>query len=126
MSEYGPTKLRLDLEAMGFNVEMVTGGDQNTYAIMCKYEVQIGRFAGRIIDLAIMATSDYPRSIPSALHVRAHPQLFEKSDTVANVRNITDSALGTEWRYWSKNFGWDGERTTRRLISQINKVFNDA
>ena len=126
MSLYGPERLRADLEALGFEVELVTGDDRNTYAVIREFEVPLGRFAGRIIDLAITATADYPRSVAAAIHVRAQPQLFEKSDSLPNVRNITDSGLGPEWRYWSKNFGWNGERTTRCLISQINKIFHDA
>lgn len=126
MSEYGSGRLQADLEGLGFEVELMIGADQHTYAVIRKYEIAIGRFAGRIIDLGILAPPDYPRSVGSAIHVRAQPQLLEKSDSAPNVRNITDSGLGPEWRYWSKNFGWDGERTTRRLISQINKIFNDA
>ncbi len=126
MSLYGPERLRADLVALGFKTELVTGNDQNTYAVMREFEITMGKFEGRIIDLAVFATADYPKSVASAIHVRAQPQLFEKTDSMPNVRNITDSGLGHEWRYWSKNFGWNGERTTRCLISQINKIFHDA
>jgi hypothetical protein len=52
--------------------------------------------------------------------------LYEYEDTAPNVRNITRSVLGPEWRYWSHNFGWQGERSARRLISQINGIFLNA
>jgi hypothetical protein len=58
--------------------------------------------------------------------VRAEPQLYELTDSIPNVRNIQPSALGGEWRYWSKNFGWTDERSARRLMSQVNTVFHDA
>jgi len=123
---YGAQRLFDDLRELGYQVELVQASDDNNFVIIKQYEVQIGRFIGRIIDLAIMATADYPKSVASAIHVRANPQLFETTDTVPNVRNITASTLGTEWRYWSKNLLWDSERSTRRLISQINEIFKNA
>jgi len=122
---YGPERLVSDLEELGFTAQLVAAGD-NRFAVVPQYEVEIGRFVGRVIDLGILATPDYPRTVASAIHIRANPQLLEKSDTVPNVRNITDSQLGAEWRYWSHNFQWTEERSTRRLISQINGIFKDA
>ncbi len=123
---YGAERLLSDLLELGFDAETVDDKEGNKYAVIHNYEVELGLFAGRIIDLGIMATLDYPRSVASAIHVQAEPQLFEKTDTLANVRNITDSNLGDEWRYWSHNFNWTTERNTRRLISQINTIFNNA
>jgi len=123
---YGPERLISDLREHGYlAVELVTASNGANFAVIRNYEVLLGQFAGRIIDLGIPVPSDYPRTVGSSIHVRANPQLFEKQ-SVANVRNIIDSPLGGEWRYWSKNFGWTGERSTRRLLSQINEVFNNA
>lgn len=122
---YGAERLYSDLLELGFNAELVEGKDGNKYAVIHNYEVEMGRFAGEIIDLGIMATSDYPRSVASAIHVLTTPPLLEKGN-IPNVRNITDSNLGVEWQYWSNNFNWTTERTTRRLISQINTIFNNA
>jgi len=123
---YGPERLIADLRALGFDVERVTASDGTIFAVIRNFKVPLGRFADRIIDLGIQATADFPRSVASAVHVRATPQLLDVQDTVPNVRNITASALGAEWRYWSKNFGWTGERTARRLMSQINGIFEHA
>lgn len=123
---YGAEQLLSDLLDQGFTAEIIDGNDGNKYAVIRRYEVELGRFAGRIIDLGILATADYPRSVASAIHVKTSPQLLEKTDTVANIRNIIDSSLGEEWRYWSHNFNWTTERNTRRLISQINTIFKDA
>jgi hypothetical protein len=121
---YGPPKLISDLHALGFEADLVVGGG-NQFAVF-SYDVPIGRFAGRSIQLGILATPDFPRTVASAIHVNSDPQLLEKTDSVTNVRNILDSPLGSEWRYWSHNFQWTEERTTRRLISQINGIFKDA
>jgi hypothetical protein len=110
---------------LGYEVELVAVMDNNKFAIIRNYEIQLGQFTGRIIDLGIPATVNFPISVGSSIHVKASPQLYEKH-SVPNIRNITDSALGSEWRYWSKNFGWVGERSARRLMSQINEVFKNA
>ncbi len=122
---YGPERLIQDLHVLGYEVELVTAKDNSRFAVIHNYEIQLGQFAGRIIDLGIPATANFPISAGSSIHVKDSPQLYEKQ-TIPNVRNVTDSILGSEWRYWSKNFGWAGERSARRLMSQINEVFKNA
>jgi hypothetical protein len=124
---YGPDRLIEELTALGHRAELVTANG-NAFAVIRGYQVPLGRFAGRVIDLAIPATADFPRSVGASIHVRCSPQLFEKADTVPNVRNIIDSALGPEWRYWSHNFYWQGEteRSAARLMAKINGVFERA
>ena len=121
---YGPQKLISGLAELGFEAQLVEAGD-NRFAVF-PYDVPIGRFAGRSIKVGVLATPDFPRTVASAIHVNANPQLLEKSDSVSDVRNIQDSPLGAEWRYWSHNFQWTEERSTRRLISQINGIFKNA
>jgi len=121
----GPDRFIEDLSALGYAVDRVTVGT-TVFAVIRGYEVAIGRFAGRIIDLGLQATENFPHSVASAIHVRADPQLYDYKDTVPNVRNITQSALGPVWRYWSHNFNWTAERSARRLMFQINTIFHDA
>lgn len=122
---YGPDRLLRDLAEMGYEAERVTCADGNVYVVIRGFAVPAGRFADRIIDLGLLATPDFPRTVGSSIHVRATPQLLEYG-FVQNVRNVIASALGPEWRYWSHNFGWTGERSTRRLISQVNTIFANA
>lgn len=126
---FGLDRLISDLQALGYDgVERMTGNSGTMFAVIHNYQVFAGQFQGRIINLAIPAPADYPKTFGSSIHVRANPQLFE-CGSVANVRNITVSELGGEWRYWSKNFNGSrgtGERDTRRLLSQINEVFMNA
>lgn len=123
---YGAERLKSDLEILGFRVAILNGNDDQPYGVISGFEIPTGRFGGRVIDLGIMAVANYPQGVASAIQVKADPQLFEKTDSQSGVRNVQDSPLGPEWRYWSKNFNWDGEKTTRRLISQINRIFDDA
>ena len=121
---YGPERLLADLLEMQYEAKLIEA-EGNKFVVF-PYEVPIGRFAERKIELGILSTPDYPRTVAAAIHVKADPQLLEKSDSQPNVRNIQDSPLGAKWRYWSHNFQWTEERTTRRLISQINGIFKDA
>lgn len=123
---FGAAKLVSELRALDFDAEIFRGADDQEYVVIHNYEVLVGRFIGRVIELAVFPMADYPRNVASAIHVKADPQLFETKDSVPNVRNITDSAIGPEWRYWSHNFNWTTERDARRLISQINTIFNNA
>lgn len=122
---YGIERLLRDLSELGYPANQVTVNNI-TYAVISGYEVDIGRFQGRLIDLGIPSTLDYPRTAAPSIHIRANPQLLEKHDSVHDVRNIIDSDLGPEWRYWSRNFGWNGEKSTRRLINQIKGMFANA
>lgn len=123
---YGPARLISDLRDLGYEVQEATGANGEKFAVVSPFTVPGGRFAGRVIDLGIQAAPDFPQTAASAIHVRATPQLYDYSDTAPNVRNITQSVLGPEWRYWSHNFGWQGERSARRLMSQINGIFFNA
>ncbi len=123
---YGPERLYEDLRDLGHEVTELRAPDGTPFAGLLGFVVPAGRFAERVIDLAVQATADFPRTVASAIHVRAAPQLFEIKDTVPDVRNITQSVLGPDWRYWSRNFQWTQERSARRLMSQINRVFANA
>ena len=126
VSCYGPDRFEEELTTIGYKPELIVASDGNKFAILQDYVVPLGKFSGRTIDLGILATSDFPISVASAIHVRAEPQLYEKTDSVPEVRNITDSVLGPKWRYWSVNFKWEKGYSTRRFVSKINTVFQNA
>ncbi|MFT3693982.1 MAG: hypothetical protein QM831_12635 [Kofleriaceae bacterium] len=123
---YGPQRLVADLVALGHEATLMILPAGEQFVVLPRYMVELGRFAGRNIELGLQATADFPRTVSSAIHVKAEPHLLDFSDSVPNVRNIQPSVLGQAWRYWSHNFGWTQERTARRLMSQIAKIFHDT
>ncbi|HEX8946945.1 MAG TPA: hypothetical protein VF829_01900 [Candidatus Paceibacterota bacterium] len=123
---FGSERLIDELKNLEFEVTKQVSPNGIEFAVIAPYEIELGKFAGRIIELGLQCTPDFPRSVHSSIHVKADPQLYEKSDSMPKVRNITDSSLGTEWRYWSQNFNWTADGTARRLISQINNIFLNA
>src|SRR5438093_1564567 len=102
---FGPDRFIAELDALGHSVERVQAKGGEIFAVLRDYEIVAGIFSGRTIDLGLQCTADFPRSVHSAIHVRAVPQLYEVVH-IPNVRNVTASVLGDEWRYWSHNFGW--------------------
>lgn len=123
---YGFSRLVGDLRDLGCNVLEVKALNGQQFAVISPYDIPVGRFMGRTIDLGIQGTPDFPLTVASAIHVRTNPQLYDYCDTKQNVRNIIESALGPEWQYWSHNFQWRAERSARRLLSQINGIFLNA
>ncbi len=123
---YGLPRLLEELRALGYEVGELTATTGEKFAVVSPFVVPGGRFTGRTIDLGLQGTADFPRTVASAIHVRAIPPLYDTADSVPNVRNIQPSVLGPDWRYWSHNFGWQAERSARRLVSQINGIFLNA
>jgi hypothetical protein len=124
--KFGVERLCEDLGVLGLKADLFEDPQKNVFVIVQGYLIELGRFAGRVIDLGLLVPANYPQGVGSCIHVKAAPQLLDVADTVPNVRNVTASSLGQEWRYWSKNFGWNGERSTRRLMSQVNEIFLHA
>jgi len=120
---YGIDRFLQDLSEFGYSFEKLVGADKVDYAIILNFEVPVGRFQGRIIDLGIPIPTDYPRLVGSSIHIKATPQLLEYTDTLTNVRNIIVSQLGQEWRYWSFRLEAFPEKTAQNLIFQINGIF---
>jgi hypothetical protein len=124
---FGIEKLLADLKELGFShAEPLLDPNNISFGLIREFEVGTGRFSGRRVDLAIPAPAEYGRLVGSAIHVRSTPHLLDKPDTLPGVRNITDSSLGGEWRYWSHQFIYYPEETTKLLMLQINGVFRHA
>ena len=123
---FGVDRLIEDLRGLGHEqVELAQGNDGNPFAVLRSFTIPLGRFGGREIDRALPAPPNYPQGVGAAIHVRAAPQLLPDG-SVAGVRNVIASPLGPDWRYWSHNFGWSCERSTRELLVQVNRIFLDA
>jgi hypothetical protein len=127
MSDFGPDRLIREFEGLGYRVEKVTASNGNIFVVFPEFEVLAGQFIDRVIGLGLQTTPDYPNSVSAAIHVKAAPQLYECCN-IANVRNVTASALGGDWRYWCKNFNWhlESDKTARRYMAKINTIFEHA
>lgn len=120
---YGIDRFLEDLVNLGHSCIKGIGTDGIQFAIIQDFEIQTGKFQGRIIDLGIPIPNDYPRLIGSSIHVKASPQLLDYTDTIPNVRNIIGSSLGADWRYWSFRLSIHPENTTSNILYQIHGIF---
>lgn len=118
----GASRLEQDLQQQGYKSLSILNEGGQAYVMIANFEVPVGSFAGRIIDLAIPAPIDYPRVCGASMHVRSTPQLVEFGQ-VQGLRNVIASPLGPDWQYWSYAFHARPGNTTGELMSQIHAVF---
>lgn len=125
MNLYGKERLFIDLQQLGHLVEYLNDTKGNEFVVIRDYCINVGQFKDRIIDLALPAPKDYPRIVGPCVHVKSNPILFDNSDTIKGKRNIINSPLGGEWRYWSFRFNISQDNPTEDLMSQINGIFRN-
>lgn len=125
MSEVGKERLFNDLKNLGYQVEFLIDNKGTNYVVIREFLIPMGQFEGRIIDLAIPVPNDYPRVAGPCIHIRAMPQLLDNKDTIKGKRNIINSPLGSEWKYWSFRFNVSQENATKDLMVQINGIFKN-
>ncbi|GAB3923494.1 E2/UBC family protein [Larkinella terrae] len=103
----------------GMTILVDTNGMQ--YVMIPEFIIPAGSFAGRNINLAIPAPTDYPRSSIASIHIKALPHLATFGQT--GTRNVITSPLGSEWQYWSYQFQLSPNNPTSKLLAQINAIF---
>lgn len=123
MIEYGPIRLMEDLKILGYSCELVVGSNGQKFVQIENYDINVGQFKERVIALAIPAPDQYPRTVGPSIHIKSDPHLLDKKDTIQGRRNIINSPLGEDWRYWSFRFNLNIENPTKDLMSQINGIF---
>lgn len=108
--------LAKEFERMGYSVDRAF--EQLGIVVIRGFVVGAGPHAGSKVDLGISG-KDFPFTPPSGIHVR--PMLRP-----VGQRNVSNSPLGAEWQYWSRQLpNWAAERTAKHIISYVNKVFLD-
>jgi hypothetical protein len=120
----GIERLVQDLTDQGYLVSILKDTVGVEYAMISEFEIPSGNFARRIIDLAIPAPTDYPRSVGPSIHIKANHILAPIGNNIPNVRNVVKSNLGADWQYWSCRFTVRPINPTSELLSQINEYFD--
>ena len=59
VSNFGPDRFIEELTVLGYQPELIVASDRNKYAILREFEIPLGKFTGRTIDLGILATNDF-------------------------------------------------------------------
>lgn len=111
------------LKELGFAPELHQVDANQNFAVLKNYQIEYGKFTGRRIDLALPIPNDFPRCVGQSIHIKSDPHLLNNSDSIPNVRNIIDSAMGPTWKYWSFRFQVFPENPMKHLFIQIDSVF---
>lgn len=118
----GIDRLMEELETLNYSVSKAKDSNGLDYAVISNFNIPAGSFAGRVIDLAIPAPADFPRSVGASMHLKSNPHLVEFKN-IPQVRNVIQSPLGNAWQYWSYAFKVRPNNSTNELITQINEIF---
>lgn len=125
MSSYGITRVLDDLISLGYRVVEHLQAKNQQYVVIRDYEIEFGRFAGRVIDLALLIPSDYPRTVGSSIQVKSSPHLLVRENNVPGKINILDSPIGPDWKYWSFRFKIVQDDPTKNIMTQVNGIFRN-
>jgi hypothetical protein len=118
----GAQRLIQDLCDQGYKeTRLLADSNGMQYVAIPEFVIPAGNFAGRIINLAIPAPTDYPRSTIASIHIQVIPHLVSFGNT--GSRNVIASPLGVDWQYWSYQFQISPTNPTSKLLAQINAIF---
>jgi len=121
----GIERLLEDLRALSFTVDGPITSDAKQWAILRKFAIASGRFAGQTVDIAIQAPPDYPSTAPRGFYVS--PQIAPMNQLKIHDRKQECAGLGGDWQYWSRPIPdgtWEPSRGGKRLLSHWNNVFD--
>jgi hypothetical protein len=94
----------------------------STNFVLFPYVVQVGKLAGRTIQMALEVVDLNP---PGGPHVS--PQLLPINPSNSQPHPLggvhQSPNLGPEWQYWSRPFQWNKERSARAYMAHIAKLF---
>ncbi|MCA9675616.1 MAG: hypothetical protein H6806_11070 [Planctomycetes bacterium] len=115
----GAPLLAEELRHRSYEVEVITIGGLD-YVVVNNYVVMFGRHKDRRIRLALPCPPDFPVTPPGGMHT--NPRLAQPG-----ANSIHNSPLGGDWSYWSRPIpDWQKARTTARIMSHLNTLFERA
>ena len=103
------------LKAIGFETQ-----ELNNSIIAIEYLVPIGKNKGKTVQLGFQVQDDFPMNCPAGLHFNA----ANIGDWKEPRQNVSDSPLGSGWRYWSRRFpDWNRtDRSVRTFLAHVRNI----
>lgn len=109
------------LQALGYTVRELA----NDF-VAFEYEITVGKFIGKKVELAFQLNIPFPMQPPGGPHF--NPLLLPKTGGGGThpFGAIHDSALGVEWEYWSRPFKeWNTtDKTVKTYMAHIRNLLN--
>lgn len=101
------------LKTLGYDTQEFP---QNVIAI--EYIVPVGKNKGKKALLGFPVGNDFPMNCPAGLHFKTSENGWKEP-----TQNVSNSPLGTGWRYWSRRFP-DWNRTDKSVKTFMAHVRN--
>lgn len=111
----GRTEFIEQLKALGYSTHELSHGMIGVILV-----IPVGKNSGISIDLALQVPNDFPMNCPPGPHFKS----IDVKNWIEPSRNIHDSTLGGEWRYWSRPFpDWNRtEKTVRTYFAHLKNL----
>lgn len=105
------------LKALGFETQ-----ELNQSIVSIKYVIPIGKNRGKQVSIGFAVQDDFPMNCPAGLHFNASGT----SDWKEARQNVSDSPLGSGWRYWSRLFpDWNRtDRSVKTFLAHVRNILN--
>lgn len=103
------------LKALGFETQ-----ELNHSIVSISLVVTIGKNRGKQVSLGFQVQDDFPMNCPAGLHFNASGIEDWKEPT----QNVSNSPLGSGWRYWSRRFpDWNRtDRTVKTFLAHVRNI----
>ena len=116
-----------ELQALGHTAQELVA--ENRRFLVFDYEIPVGRFRGRSVQLGLEVQESYPMDAPPGPHfsqqlLPIHPQ----NDIPHPFGGVHNSPLGVDWQYWSRPFNeWAGtDKTVKTYLTHIKHLLETA
>lgn len=107
------------LQALGYTVSQPA-----TDFLAFNYEIPVGRFAGRTVNVAFQVTDSFPMNPPPGPHFSPHLLPVTGGGGTHPFGAIHASPLGSSWQYWSRPFACHWNQTDRSVRSYLAHIKN--
>jgi hypothetical protein len=118
----GANEFAKELETSRFKI---TGADGNR--VMFLYEIEVGRFAGRVVELGFVVPNEFPFNPPSGPHLSPHLVPLHPANDLPHPSGGVHASdqFGANWQYWSRPYhNWaKTDRSTRAYLAFIRRLF---
>lgn len=114
------TELEQYLCGLDLVVEAAQDSSGHPYIVVRNFVIPCGPLAGRTCDVALARCQTIPYVVPPAIHTR--PAMVPMD--MAGPNKTQQSALGTEWQYWSRRF--DRAPSPQAVWTHVLTVFSQV
>lgn len=108
------------LQALGYNVQ-----EPAPDFVTFEYEIEVGKFIGKKVTLGLQVDGSFPMNPPPGPHFTPHLLPITGGGGAHPFGAIHNSALGTEWQYWSRPFTkhWNtSDKTVKTYLAHIKNL----